>query len=141
MGGRNSCQYFEKCVQSLTTALRYHFPEVFLEQGKIKKVFSWVDDFMFSSTGRGVAEALRNAAIATGIYWAVCAYVGMVLSPTKDKPPLQTQCILGLTLDTECNKLALKAGKAEALALLAKKMQGDNSLSISDLRSLEGNIM
>ena len=65
----------------------------------------------------------------------------MVLSPTKDKPPLQTQCILGLTLDTDCNKLALKEGKADALAQLAKEMQDDNFLSISDLRSIEGNIM
>ena len=96
---------------------------------------------MFSSTGRGVAEALRNAAVATGIYWAICAYVGLVLSPTKDKPPLQTQCILGLTLDTDSNKLALKKGKAAALAQLAEKMREENLLSISDLRSIEGNIM
>ena len=40
MGGKNSCQIFEKCIQSLTKAMRYKFPEVFLEQGRIKKVFS-----------------------------------------------------------------------------------------------------
>ena len=122
MGGKNSCQVFERCIQSITTALRVRFPEVYLEQGKIRKVFSWIDDFMFSSPGSGLSEALQAAAMCTGLYWAICQYVGIVLSPTKDKPPLPVQCILGLTLDTQNDRLALKEGKAEALVLLTSSM-------------------
>ena len=124
MGAKNSCQYYEKCQQSITTALRYRFPQVFLEQGRIKKIFSWVDDTMFSSPGETLSEALQAAAIATGLFWAICSYVGIVLSTTKDKPPLPVQCILGLTVDTENDKLLLKKGKPEKLLLLIDSMLG-----------------
>ena len=68
MGGRNSCQYFEKSIQSITKSLRYHFPKIYLEQERIPKVFSWIDDFMMSSTGNTIPIALNAAAIATGLY-------------------------------------------------------------------------
>ena len=40
MGGVNSMQYFEKCIQAVTTAMKVKFPEIYLENGRIKKVFS-----------------------------------------------------------------------------------------------------
>lgn len=96
---------------------------------------------MFSSTGPILSEALRAAAVATGMFWAIAWYIGIVISNSKNKPPLPRQCILGLKLDTEHKTVSLKTHKPEKLTKLVQEIEAAENVSLKQLNSLEGNIM
>ena len=96
---------------------------------------------MFSSAGPTLSEALRAAAMASGLFSAIAYYIGLVISNSKNKPPLPRQCILGLTLDTRHNKVALKTNKPEKLTQLIIEMETSKHISTQQLQSLEGNVM
>ena len=125
-GSRSSPSIFNRFAQVLWWLLS--------AVGSVGNLIHYLDDFFFASANVGVARHDFAAALA------LCAHLGVPLSPEKCLPPARRMVFLGILLDAERMVASLPPERFAALSVLLADWVARSSCSKRELLSLIGSL-
>ena len=141
MGLKLSPAWFEDVIQSVTKGILFHRPDLFFSKENEILLYSYLDDFMIGAGTRhgsltdAMAHSLQQQAYLRGI----ASFLGLTFKTSKFEVPCEWQKLLGLTLNTALQTVALKDGKALKVVNLIDKVLQSKKWELLLLQKVAGN--
>ena len=141
MGCKNSPCEFQHLFSAFVKAAIFKNPTLFGGPENLKLLYVFIDDFMGGAIGKSIQEGLHHAARQIAWLQMIGGWMGLTFLPSKLEFPNSSQTLLGLVLNVISNRVSLKLGKSEKLALRISKLLKARAWNLKDLQKICGNLV